>query len=364
MIKVLVVDDSAVARDWIIYLLNSQPDITVIGVAKDGREAITAVLQLAPDVVTMDVMMPNMDGLEAARTIMAQTPVPIAIVSGHWDPNERANTFRALEEGALACVSKPRGIGHPDYEKNVKELVETVCALSKLKNLRSWWRPGKPVSTPVQNAPARRTLPAVEVVAIGVSTGGPPVLKTILAGLPREFPVPILIVQHIARGFLTGMVDWLAAAVSVPIRIPSHGERALGGHVYLAPDDFHFGVESQGNGVRMLLRDSEKENGVRPAASFLFRSVAKAFGKKAMAVLLTGMGKDGAEELRVLRERGALTIAQDKATSTVHGMPGEAIRLGAATYVLPPEKIAATLATLARGRGNQIGRRDSGTRSC
>jgi two-component system chemotaxis response regulator CheB len=166
----------------------------------------------------------------------------------------------------------------------------------------------------------------------------------ILAGLPRNFPVPVLIVQHIAAGFTQGLVEWLAQSSSLPVQVPAHGQSLLPGEVYVAPDGLHMTVGADG---RVQLRSDEPENGLRPAIACLFRSVAKVYGQSAVGVLLTGMGKDGAQELKLMKEQGAVTIAQDHETSVVHGMPGEAIRLGGATYVLPPEKIRFALTSLA-----------------
>jgi two-component system chemotaxis response regulator CheB len=189
----------------------------------------------------------------------------------------------------------------------------------------------------------------VRVVAVGASTGGPPALQTILAALPKDFPAPLVIVQHMAAGFVRGFIDWLAQSSSLPIHLPTHGEIMLPGRVYVAPDEHQIKVE---HGAKLALTKDEPENGLRPSVSYLFRSVAEVYGCDAVAVLLTGMGRDGAGELRRLKEKGALTIAQDKDSSVVHGMPGEAILLDAATHVLSPAGIAAVLAALATASRN------------
>jgi two-component system chemotaxis response regulator CheB len=201
--------------------------------------------------------------------------------------------------------------------------------------------PAVPTSGGIQRWPAQTQ---IRLVAIGASTGGPQVLQTILASLPEDFAVPILIVQHIAAGFSVGLVDWLVQSSKLPVHLPTHGELVLPGHVYVAPDELQMAISKQG---RVYLRADEPENGLRPSVSYLFRSVAQAYGPSAVGVLLTGMGKDGAWELKLMKEQGALTIAQDRSSSVVHGMPGEAIRLGGASYVLSPEKIHMTLASLA-----------------
>jgi two-component system chemotaxis response regulator CheB len=239
-------------------------------------------------------------------------------------------------------------MGHPDHEATSRELVQTVKLMSEVRVVRRWPRV-RPQPAPTLPMPPRLTrAPAkVGVVAIGASTGGPPVLQTILAGLPQDFPAPVLIVQHIATGFVRGLIEWLAHSSRLPIHLATHGETMLPGHVYVAPDELQMKVRR--GGTIVLARDAP-ENGLCPSVSYLFRSLAEVYGGEAVAGLLTGMGRDGAEELKLLREKGAVTFAQDKESSVVHGMPGEAIRLDAATFILPPEKIAAALTSLANKR--------------
>jgi two-component system chemotaxis response regulator CheB len=279
---------------------------------------------------------------------METHPTPIIIVSGAADATDTAKTFRAIESGALAVLSKPAGVGHPEHQQSTAELVRTVKLMSEVKVVRRWprYRPADVVlgTSLCKEFPLQTTQSQPRIVAIGASTGGPPVLQTILAALPRNFPIPVLIVQHIAAGFTQGLVEWLAQSSSLSVHIPTHGQSVLPGHVYVAPDGLHMAVGADG---RVQLKSDEPENGLRPSVACLFRSVAKAYGASAVGVLLTGMGKDGAWELKLMKEQGAVTIAQDQETSVVHGMPGEAIRLGGATYVLPPEKIRLALASLA-----------------
>lgn len=347
MIKVLVVEDSPVIREFLIHILNADPGIRVIGSVSNGEEAIEAVRHYRPDVITMDIHMPKMDGIEATRHIMETSPTPIVIVSGSTDPHENTKMFRAVEAGALAVLIRPTGIGHPDHETTARELVQTVKLMSEVKVVRRWPQT-RPRSALLSTAKAVMEQPAkVKVIAMGASTGGPPVLQTILAMLPRDFPLPILIVQHIASGFVTSFVEWLAQSCNLPVHVATHGEYIAPSHVYVAPDEFQMRVELGG---KIVLTKDDPENGLRPSVSYLFRSLAAVYGDKAAAVLLTGMGRDGAEELGLLRGKGAVTIAQDKDSSVVHGMPGEAIKLDAATYILAPDKIAAVLIGLATGK--------------
>jgi len=345
MIKVLIVEDSQVVREFLTYVLSSDPDIQVIGTASNGEEAIRAVQDKRPDIVTMDINMPKMDGFEATRIIMETTPIPIVIVSASWDPRELEKTFQAMEAGALAAVRKPVGVAHPDYKDQAEELIQTIKLMSEVKVVRRHSRikhgKGIPAGLAVKDLIPLTT--DVKVVAIGASTGGPPVIEKILSKLSKDSCAPLLIVQHIAPGFVQGFADWLASSCRIPVKIATGHEFPLPGHAYIAPDGVHMGMDTSG---RIVFEGSEPENGLRPAVSYLFRSVAKVFGKNIVGVLLTGMGKDGAYELKMMKEKGAITIAQDEESCVVYGMPGEAVNLNAATYVLSPPKIAELLAEL------------------
>jgi two-component system chemotaxis response regulator CheB len=352
MIRVLVVEDSQTERDFLLQILGSDPDIEVVGTAETGEEALEAVACTRPDIITMDVHMPRMNGFDATRRIMETHPTPIVIVSGAADVTDTAKAFRAIESGALAVLRKPSGMGHPEHLQSTAELVRTVKLMSEVKVVRRWPR-GRlagtlaAVALPIEFR-FQSVQPQIRLVAIGASTGGPPILQTILAGLPRNFPAPVMIVQHIAAGFTQGLVEWLEQSSSLPVQVPAHDQSLLPGQVYVAPDGLHMAVAADG---RVQLRSDEPENGLRPSVACLFRSAAKVYGQSAVGVLLTGMGKDGAQELKLMKEQGAVTIAQDRETSVVHGMPGEAIRLGGATYILPPEKIRLALTSLASNTG-------------
>jgi len=352
MVRVLVVEDSPVVREFLVHVLSSDPAIQVIGTASDGEEALKAAEQIKPDLITMDVHMPKMNGLEATRCIMEAQPVPIVIVSGSSSTKEVATTFHAMEAGAVAFVERPKGIGHPDHEATASELINTVKLMAEVKVVRRWARLRREAVAAAIRPPAEVSwdqLPEeIKIVAMGASTGGPLVLQTILSGLPSNCSVPVLIVQHMAAGFIDGFVDWLAPTSALPIHFATHGQRILPGHCYVAPDGVQMKVEMGGS---LSLTKDAPESGHRPSVCTLFHSVARAYGANAVGVLLTGMGKDGAEGLKEMRNRGAVTIAQDQESSVVHGMPGEAIRLEAATYVLPPNRIAAALANLVNNRG-------------
>ena len=351
MIRALVVEDSPAVSELIVHVLSSDPAIEVVGTANDGEKALGAVERLNPDIITMDIHMPKMNGLDAARRIMETHPTPIVVVSASYEPEEVSKTFRALEAGALAMVQKPAGAGHPDHQETSADLIDTVKAMSEVKVIRRWPRYSVPrvmhTVPPAGRNDLQPSLADVKVVAIGASTGGPMVLQTILSNLPHNFHVPILVVQHIAPGFVRGFADWLGQSSNVTVGIANQGERMVSGQVYLAPDGFQMRLGATGN---ISLTTDEPENGLRPSVSCLFRSVANAFGRQAIGVLLTGMGKDGAEELRLMKEKGSITIAQDEESSVVYGMPGEAVRLGGASYVLSADRIAAALTALVHKR--------------
>lgn len=347
-INVLLVDDSKVAQLLLTHILESDPQIRVIGAVGDGEAALEFVSARAPDVILIDIKMPAMDGFEVTRRIMQTQPVPIVVCTATTNTQDVATTFRVLEAGAVACVGKPGGPEHADFDVMAENIRQTVKLMSEVKVVRRWARGGAAAVPAPTARPARLAgVPdGVTIVGIGASTGGPQVLQQILTGLPKTFPVPILIVQHIAQGFLPGLAEWLNQTTALQIHIGAHGVSPLPGHVYLAPDEYHMGLSASG---RILLTKEEPQNHLRPAVSHLFRSLADVCGPAAVGVLLTGMGKDGAAELKRMKDHGAVTVAQDRESSVVHGMPGEAIRLGGATHVWPADRIADGLLTIVTG---------------
>lgn len=350
VITALIVDDSAVAREFLTHILESDPGIKVAGTAGNGKEAIAWLARQKPDVVLMDIHMPVMNGLEATRHIMSTVPVPVIIVSSSWHRDDVEMTFHAMASGAVAVMEKPAGLKSPATPALVTDLVRTVKLMAGMPLVRRWASSAAPAApsfpATVSPAPAGAGKRDVRLVVIGASTGGPPVLQAILEALTPRFPVPVVIVQHIAPGFLGGMADWLEKTTKFPVGIPRTGELMLPGRAYLAPDGFQMGVRREGT---IVLSDAPQENSLKPSVSFLFRSAAREFGPQAVGVLLTGMGRDGADELLAIRKAGGLTFAQDKESSVVHGMPGEAIALGAACYIKPPLDLARQLVALVNG---------------
>ncbi|MEO8350781.1 MAG: chemotaxis-specific protein-glutamate methyltransferase CheB [Chthoniobacteraceae bacterium] len=343
-IRVFIVDDSRVACEMLTHVLGSDPGLEIIGSAGSGAEAIAHLAERKADVVTMDIHMPGLDGFAVTRQLMETAPVPIVIVTASYHPEDVTQIFRALEAGALALVEKPPGLGSPDFPAAAGRLIQTVKAMSEVRVIRRWARRSRDaVDSTAAAADFKTASPEIRLVAIGASTGGPPVVQTVLAGLPKPVPVPVLIVQHISVGFASGFADWLGTTTGMPVCLARHGMVAEPGTAYLAPDGFQMTVSREG---RIRCADDPPENGSQPAVSCLFRSVAENFGSRGVGVLLTGMGRDGADGLKLMRDRGGVTFAQDKESSIVHGMPGEAIRLGAALHVGSPSQIAARLRTL------------------
>jgi len=344
VIRLLVVEDSKTVQLALVEIFNSDPDIQVVGTAGDGDEAVNAVMTLKPDVVTMDINMPGMDGFEATRAIMAGCPVPIVIVTGKMDPKDSATIFQVMKAGALMVTAKPAALGHPEHEESVRELIRAVKLMSEIKVVRRVF-PKEMSAAPYTPRPV--TPDGIGIVAIGASTGGPPLLQLILSSLPADFSVPVVIVQHMARGFTENFVTWLNESSSLKVELAADGMQMFPGHAYVAPDGFQTGV---GIGNRLVLTAGELENGQCPSVSCLFRSVVNVYGRQAAGVLLTGMGKDGAAELKQLREKGGVAIVQNRESCIVFGMPGEAVRINAADYILAPEEITTMLIRLANGQ--------------
>lgn len=351
MIRVLVVDDSPSVRELLVFILGSDPGIEIVGSAADGEDAIRMTQAMKPDVITMDLHMPNVDGFEATRRIMQTCPTPIVVVSGSEDPSEVGASFRAIEAGALVIVQRPPGVGHPAFRETAGALIRTVKSMSEVKVVRRWPADAGRAGGQDAAGPAVPDRPVRKLVLIGASTGGPAVLRDILAELPAGYPLPLLIVQHMSAGFLDGFVRWLSSASGFPVRIAGHGQALDAGCAYLAPDGFQIAVTRD---LRIALSRGRPEHGMCPSVSHLFRSIHKDICPAAVAVLLTGMGKDGAQELRRLKENGAVTIVQDRATSVVYGMPGEAIRQDAARLILAPADIGKVLRGLGKEPGSDM----------
>jgi two-component system chemotaxis response regulator CheB len=338
-IRVLVVDDSPTSRTQLVTLLRADPDLQVVGEACDGVEALELTRRLSPDLVTMDVHMPRKDGLAATEDIMREMPRPIVVITGAT-PEEETLSMNALRAGAVCVLRKPPGPQAPGYFRETRQLIDTVRAMADVKVVRRT----RPVAPSPGTAPSRNGV-RIAVLAIAASTGGPAALRTLIGQLPADFAPPILVVQHISHGFIPGLARWLDGAGPFRVRVAAAGEALTSGTVYVAPDDRHLGV----SGATIVLSQAPAIGGFRPSATFLFESVATAFGAGAVALVLTGMGEDGVAGLRAVREKHGRVLVQDEQSCVVFGMPKSAIEAGVADEVVPLAKLAGRLQEMVRG---------------
>lgn len=339
MIKVLIVEDSPTVRRLLRAIIESDSRMTIIGEAANGEEAVSACRRLRPDIISMDIAMPKMDGIEATRIIMAETPCPIVIATASLERREEELRQAGIDAGALAVLPKPCDL--PGNDPAADELLRQLRVMAGVRVVRR--RQSPPTTSQAEAIHREYTWGGrtpVHILAIGASTGGPPALQLILKELPADFPVPIVVVQHISIGFVKGFVSWLDETLQVNAKIAEGGETLVPGTVYVAPDEKHLRVFKGG---RITLGDDRAIGGHRPAVNALFESVATAYADSAAAALLTGMGKDGATGLKAIRNAGGRTLVQDEATCVVFGMPKEAILAGAAEQIAPIERVAAAI---------------------
>jgi two-component system, chemotaxis family, protein-glutamate methylesterase/glutaminase len=337
-LRVLVVDDSAVQRQMLGGLLSNDPELEVAGFAANGEEALLALEALKPDVVTLDEKMPVMSGIETARRIMRERPTPIVMVTSAGGVRGRDLAEAALAAGVLAVQDK-RCLSSGEAGA-AAELVRAIKSMAAVRLVRRRREPGAVLPDLVL---PRSAATRPELVAIGASTGGPQAIRTVLKQLPADFKLPILVVQHTTAGYSNTLVEWLRAEIQLPVVVAQDGQPLKAG-VFVAPTERHLIVE----GHHLTLLDTPPCSLHRPSATVLFRSVARAFGARAIGVLLTGMGDDGAAGLLEMKNAGALTVAQDEASCVVFGMPAEAIRMGGVERILAPEQIPALLEEHAR----------------
>lgn len=347
MLRILIVEDSSVVALLLKAILTQQPDMEVVGHAKNGREGVQMAHDLKPDVITMDIRMPVMDGFEATRMIMDDRPTAIVVVSSSVDNEELRITFRAIEEGALAVMEKPRGFTHPNFESIRRDLVDTVRAMSQVRLFRRQ-HVERPAAVDIYETAIHQRTKAYELLAIGCSTGGPQALYQIFSQLPIGFPVPIVVTQHISRGFVGGLVAWLAGSTLLNVKLAEQDENLRAGTIYFAPDDWHLQVKRIASGLAASLNQDIPCNGFRPSVSPLFKSIAHTCQNHAIGVLLTGMGADGADGLLAMRRTGSHTVAQDQASSVVYGMPAAAVALNAVDQLVGLDNMSEYLSSIVR----------------
>lgn len=378
-IRVFLVEDSPIALTIIKRILATSPEIEVVGEARTGTEALALIPACSPDVICTDLYMPQMNGVEFTREVMSKFPRPILVISAAVEEKDSDNVFQLLQAGAIDIFPKP-GAGLPsDYEQAKQDLIGKIKLLSgvsvftqhrrgrdgescrdadlsrlgegetgRLNSKRATHGTANKTQPPAPSPHAPNSLnvapssksPAPKVVVIGASTGGPQALHAILTNLPPSLPAPVICIQHISEGFLQGLVDWLGKSCQMPVKIAPSFELPRPGNIYFAPEQRHLELDASG---RFVYLNSPAVGGHRPSITVTFKSVAGFYGRSAVGILLTGMGRDGAEGMKAIAGVGGLTIAQDEASCVVFGMPREAIALGAAKYILPINAIAPRL---------------------
>lgn len=337
-IRVLIAEDSPTARAFLVALFNSDPGFEVVGEAADGETAVVLAQQLRPQLISMDVFMPRLNGYQATRRIMHTVPCPVVMVSAGFTQRENELSFEALQAGALSIVPKP---GADDLPPRRSQFLAHMRLMAEVSVVRRWGNEGlHPTGTPLASPPANTP---IDVIAVAASTGGPGALATLLGTLPNTWPVPMLVAQHITPGFGESLVTWLDGQCHLKIQVAADNIIPERGTVYFAPDGYHLQVQA---GPRIQLSNAPPQGGVRPSADRLFHSVGRFYSNRAIGVILTGMGRDGAQGLKTMRQHGAPTIAQDQDSCVVFGMPAAAIALDAAEFVLPLTDIGSKLQQL------------------
>ncbi len=342
-IRVLVVDDSAFMRKMISKLVNGDPGLTVVGTARDGMEAIRKLGELKPQVVTLDLEMPRLDGLQTLGYIMSENPTPCVMLSAHT-PRGAQETLKALEYGAVDFIQKPSGSISLDLERVAEELVTKIKVahginLKKLPFLEG--EAGGPSRAAEGGVlPVRTDAEGGGVLLVGASTGGPRALSAFLPRLPKDLPVPVLVVQHMSAGFTRSLAERLDHASQIRVREAAEGQKIAPGMAYLAPGDWHMEVFEEGGEGVLRLNQRPPVLGVRPSVDLLFLSAARAFGRRCLAVVLTGMGHDGTKGARAVKKAGGAVLAQDEASCVVFGMPRAVMEAGCADRMVPLDGMA------------------------
>lgn len=346
-LRVLVVDDSALMRKLIPRMLEKHASIEVVGTAMDGAFALKKIEELKPDVVTLDLEMPRMDGIEALRLIMQQHDVPVVVVSTH--SREGAyTTFKALALGAIDFVAKPGDAPAGSLDPIAGELVQKILVAGRVGRQKSWTKVSPDPKTVSKGKPRAARQPN-RVVAIGVSTGGPNALQYVLSQIPADFPAALLVVQHMPEGFTEMLAKRLNECCAIDVAEARSGDLLLAGRVLIAPGNRHMMARRKPRGDVAVLMDGSPVSGHRPSVDVLFHSVAQEFGPSAIGVLMTGMGEDGADGLGAIKNSGGATIAQSEESCVVSGMPRAAILKGHASHIVPLEKIGTFLVSQCSG---------------
>ncbi|MBN2529786.1 MAG: chemotaxis-specific protein-glutamate methyltransferase CheB [Deltaproteobacteria bacterium] len=360
MIRLLIAEDSLTVQRVLTHLLSGEPNIEIVGIASDGEEAVRMCKELRPDLMTMDIFMPKLNGLEATRKIMSECPTRIVVISSMVNAPDTKFAFEAMRAGAIDVIEKPVGILSGKYQEIKKELLRIIKSSIKtrpdaqLSWLPSqiadapWIKPAKPASVPPSEIPKPPDENApLELICIGGSTGAPTVIVEILSQLPKEYPIPIIVAQHISKGFAEKMADWLNSAISLDVRMASEHTKLRPGLVLVCPDHKHLRFVGKD---QIVLSNPTGQGGHIPNIDMLFQTVAEHYGASAVGVILSGMGKDGSSGLLKMRQKQAYTIGQNEETSVVYGMNRVASEIGAVHVERSPIGIANTLVELGEKR--------------
>ncbi|SCY13467.1 protein-glutamate methylesterase/protein-glutamine glutaminase [Alkaliphilus peptidifermentans] len=341
LIKVLIVDDSAFMRKILTDIINSDPNLMVVGFARNGNEAIEKRKSLQPDIITMDVEMPIMNGIEALKFIMKNNPLPVVMLSSLTADGAEA-TMTALDLGAVDFIQKPSSVFHINAEEMKWELTDKIKAAAKAKILKKFTDEGIISESIIYKIGTRRKSSSKNrIITIGTSTGGPKALQAVIPLLPADIPASILIVQHMPPGFTRSLAERLDTISQITVKEAENGEKILPGVAYVAPGDQHLEIEKRVNECYIRLSNSDPVSGHRPSVDVMFNSVAELQQEKVLAVIMTGMGSDGAMGLKELKDRkNAPVIAQDEESCVVYGMPKSAVKIGVVDEIVPLNKIA------------------------
>jgi two-component system chemotaxis response regulator CheB len=344
-VRVMVVEDSLVVRQLLVHIIASDPRLVVAAAVSSAEEALREIGRVRPDVISMDIRLPGMDGLEATRRIMAEHPTPIVVIASSIEDSSLKISMNALRAGALTVVEKPVGLSSDGYAAMASTICTQLYIMSQVPVVRQRsFAPWREAAAPRREPEWSAMRPSI--MGIAASTGGPPALAKVLGALPPDFPMPILLVQHMGAPFMEGFASWLNGLVSLEVRLAQDQEIPKPGQVYVAPGDRHLLLSSAGT---LKLSAEPPLGNQRPSATMLFQSMAHSLGRRGLGVILTGMGEDGAQGLVELRQAGGYAVAEDESTAVVYGMPAAAARMGGVNVSLPLDLIAPRILRLTRG---------------